>query len=594
MYNQAKDTKNIFSLLKTLWPYLKKVRRNQIKFLLIIVILNGFAEVISIASLVPYLAILVSPESVLKYDFVKYIINIFNIKSEFELVLLFTFAFLFTTILAAFIKFIFNFLYLRVSSNLGSDLSIAAFSNSLHKPYSYHINSNSNILITTITKDINEIVYYIFNPIFQLISSIFISLSIVLTLLFINFNVAFVSFILIILIYYLFLKLTSKPIQTLSKRNVIISQRLTKLIQESLGAIRDITLAGNQKYYINKFELDFRNYSKDVSMGTFLNYLPRLIIEPLGIIIIIVLSYYLVIIGEVKNAIPILGALTFSAVRLLPLAQRIYEGVTYPRLAKSRLANLLSLLENKPKKNKRKNNKKYSFVFKNEIKISNLSFRYSNKSSFIVKDLNLSLKAGDKIGIIGTTGQGKSTLIDLIMGLIKPSKGNIYIDQNSLFDKTNNDMITSWQNSFIHVPQNIFLSDLSIAENIAFGIPKSQIDFQKLYDVSKKSLILHYIENLKEGFNTVIGERGVKLSGGQRQRIGIARALYKGSKTIFLDEATSALDTDTEKLVMKNIYELGPDITLIIIAHRLNTLRYCNKIIELKNGKAIERETFIE
>ena len=581
--------KSLFSLLKITWSILCKKRRNQIKFLALIIFFNSFAEIISISSLLPYLAVLINPESLLKNKIAKYLVDLLGLESATEFILPFTLVFLVATLFSGLIRFFFNYYTLKISSSIGSDLSIKAFDYTLNRKYSYHVKRNSNILLTTISKDINEIIYCIFNPIFHLISSIFIAISIIITLLFINFKIAISSLFIVSFIYISFVKLTSKTIKNLSSRNLIFSQNLTKLVQESIGAIRDIILSNNQKYYLYKYKLNDKTYRREVSLGNFLNLAPRLIIEPVGIIIVASFGYYLVSIGNIKEAIPVMGALSFSAVRLLPFAQRVYEGITLPRLAKSRLLNLLRILEYPPSSKKTQHS---PLLLKKKIDLINVTFNYSEKSLPIIKDLSLTIYKGEKIGIMGKTGSGKSTLVDLIMGLIEPAKGFMYVDNMNLFKDSSGNLIKSWQDSLTHVPQNVFLTDASILENIALGVNQKYIDHDRVFKVAKQAQLIDFIKKSKDGFDTLVGERGIRLSGGQKQRIAIARALYKGAKTIVLDEATSALDNKTEELIVKNFNHLSSDVTVIIIAHRLNTLQFCDKVFELRDGKLHSIELF--
>ena len=540
-------------------------------------------------ALLPYLAVLINPESLLKNNIAKTLGNFLGLESAKEFILPFTLVFLTATLISGLIRFFFNYYTLRISSSIGSDLSIQAFNYTLNREYSYHVKSNSNILLTTVSKDINEIIYYIFNPIFHLISSIFISISIIITLLLINFKIAISSLFIISVIYLSFVKLTSNTIKNLSSRNLIFSQNLTKLVQESIGAIRDIILSNNQKYYLSKYKLTDRTFRTGVAFGNFLNLAPRLIIEPIGIMIVASFGYFLVSGGNIKEAIPIMGALSFSAVRLLPFAQRVYEGITLPRIAKSQLINLLIILESPPHENKSNNS---PLLLKKKINLKNITFKYSENSLPVIQNLNLTILKGEKIGIVGKTGAGKSTLVDIIMGLVEPSEGSICIDGINLFNDKSEDLLKSWQDSLMHVPQNIFLADSSIGENIALGLNKKDIDYDRVNYVAKQTQLIDFIDENKDGFDTFVGERGIRLSGGQKQRIGIARALYKGAKIILLDEATSALDNITEEKIVESLNYLGSDITIIIIAHRLNTLRFCDKVFELRQGNLTQKNLF--
>ena len=231
-----------------------------------------------------------------------------------------------------------------------------------------------------------------------------------------------------------------------------------------------------------------------------------------------------------------------------------------------------------------------------KLELKNIQFRYGNDSPLVLENLNLKIHKGDKIGIVGKTGCGKSTVINIINGLLKPNLGEVLINDLNLYSNKNLDcnLIQSWQKNIIYVPQNIFLSDCSIAENIALGKTRDEIDFEKIKKVSKISQLDNDIYKGKFSLQTIVGERGIRLSGGQKQRIGIARALYKESKFILLDEATSALDNITEKLIMEGIKKFDPEISIVIIAHRLNTLKFCSKIYELYNGKLIRKKLDIK
>jgi len=582
---QLSQSTNIISLLRLTWLTLSKKRHYQIKLLFFIIFLNSIAEIICITLLFPYLGVIINPESLSTNNLVNSIGKILGVNQPEELILPLTIFFLIATIISGFVRYLFNFYALRVSSNIGSDLSINAYKTSINRPYKYHLSKNSNILITTITKDISEIVYFIFNPSFHLISAIIISVSIVSTLLIINFAITLTTFIFLLVIYFLFLKFSAKTIRNISKRNVLFSQNITKLVQESLGGIRDVILSNNQKYYINQFQNNDRIYRREESFGNFLNLAPRLIIEPIAIALVASFGFFLVKVENNQNVIPILGAFSFSALRLLPFAQRLYEGITLPKLAKSRLINLLEILKNPPKEKRSIFKKKQKLVLKNNIQLKNVSYGYLSEGPLILKNLNFTINLGEKIGIIGKTGSGKSTLIDLIMGLIEPTSGNILIDKKDLFKGEIDKNVELWQNSIMHVPQNIFLSDATIAENIAFGVHRKDIDLNRVYDAAEKSQLIEFVEKKAKGFETEVGEKGIRLSGGQRQRIGIARALYKKSRIIFLDEATSALDRKTEELVMGSFKNLGSEVTIIIITHRVNTLLNCEKVFELKDGK---------
>ncbi len=589
MKKKHSNKSNIFYLIKSTWLFLSRKRKKEINFLFIVVLINSFTELISLISIIPFLAVIVNPSSINDIYIIKEFAKLLKIENPNELLLPLTGIFLFGTLISGIMRLVFYFLTYRVAGNIGSELSSNAFKNSLYKSYKYHLNTNSNILITTLSKDINEIIYMIFVPIIQLISAIIISFVIILSLLFINFYISFSSLIIIAILYFLFFRSSSYTIAKFSKRNLLISQSLTKLVQESLGAIREIIISNNYNFYIQKHLKDEKFFRREVGTGTFLLTLPRLVIEPAGIILLAFLAYILIISGQSKQVIPIIGTFSFSALKLLPYVQKIYEGINYPRLAKSRLINLLNILE-KDSYEESKQTPAMKIKLKQKIDFVNLGFSYSEKSTPILKNLNLTINLGDKIGIIGETGSGKSTFLDLLTGLLPPTEGRILIDKVDLYDNNSKQLniLKGWQRYFTNVPQNIFLTDSSIAENIALGINKKNIDYKRIDEVIEIALLTNFINKTPNGLNTIVGEKGIMLSGGQKQRIGIARALYKGSKFLILDEATSAIDSRTEELIMNNLNKLCSDITIISVTHRFNTLKYCDKVYELKEGKLKE------
>ena len=288
--------------------------------------------------------------------------------------------------------------------------------------------------------------------------------------------------------------------------------------------------------------------------------------------------------GGINSAIPILGVLALGAQRLLPAMQQSYAAYTSIKGARSSLNDVIKLLE-QPLPDYANQPVPEPIPFEKGIELDNLSFRYSKESPWVLENINLKLPKGAHIGFVGITGSGKSTLIDIIMGLLLPTSGELLIDNRPV----NNINRRAWQVRISHVPQNIYLSDSTIEENIAFGVPKDEIDPLQIKKVTQQAQLTEVIEHLRDGFQTIVGEQGVKLSGGQRQRIGIARALYKNANVIILDEATSSLDNETEQAVMQSIEGLGKEFTIITIAHRLTTLKGCDQIVSLdKKNNAIQ------
>ena len=590
MHTQTKvenKDKSLIELLNILKVYLSRRRIRELKLLLLISILSSFAEVVSLAAVIPFLGILANPGNLWDYPLTRNIALIAGVSKAEDLLLPITIFFALAAISSGFIRLLNIFLSGRISASIGSDISYQAFKKTLYQPYEYHLKQNSSVIISSITKDVPNLIYLILYPLIQLMGAILITISLLLTLIVINWKVALGTGFLVFLVYSLALLTTLKPIADISNRLVKLNQELVQVIQEGIGAIRNVLLDQTQQVYTNIHLGTDKPLRILEARGLFLSAYPRYLIEPIGIALIGFSGYLMVKTGGVESALPTLGALALGSLRLLPMVQKIYEGCSMPQNAKGSLANLLDILE-QPLPTNSSLLKRELLDFNDQIRCENVCFRYSNNLPNVIEDFNLIIKKGDFIGIRGETGNGKSTAIDLIMGLIKPQSGKILIDGNNI---NSNELfnVNDWQRSIVHVPQNIFLSDSSIAENIAFGIPIDEIDKGRVRFAAKQAKIDEFIENSPDGFQTLVGERGVRLSGGQLQRIGIARALYRRLSFLILDEATSALDNQTEKEIMESLYQLRPNITILMIAHRTNTLKYCDRVYELRDKKLFDQ-----
>ena len=314
--------------------------------------------------------------------------------------------------------------------------------------------------------------------------------------------------------------------------------------------------------------------------SSFINGAPRYGIEALGMMLIALLAYVLARQPDgIAKAIPVLGALALGAQRLLPMLQQAYGAWSAIQGNQVSLQDTLTLLD-QPLPDDAGQPVPEPIPFSRQINLENLSFRYSPETPYVLNNLNLSIPKGGSIGFMGFTGSGKSTLLDIIMGLLQPTEGTLNIDGEPIITSNNG----AWQAHIAHVPQAIFLADSTIEENIAFGVHKTKIDHKRVQEAAQQAQIADIIETWPKKYQTFVGERGIRLSGGQRQRIGIARALYKRADVIIFDEATSALDNETEQAVMQAIESLSNDLTILIIAHRLTTLKNCDQIVELGDG----------
>ena len=576
------------------WKRLSKKRKVGLFYILILIILASLGEAISIGAVLPFLAVLTSPKKIFENDLVQPLINYLGIENPSDLILPITLIFSMAVLVSGFIRIMLLLKQTRLSWDIGGDFAIEAYEKTLYQPYMHHVSRNSSEILEGTAKA-RELVGTIVQPIITMVGSVIIT-TVVLTILFIiDPLVTFWSFLLISLIYSLILSFTKVQIRLNSKIIAHQQNQLTKNIQEGLGNIRDVLIHRYQSIYTNSYKESFDHFRKSNVNIQIVSSSPRFFIETMGIIMIAGLAYFLTLNYGLNNntgkdeltssAIPILGTLALGAQRLLPLLQQIFSSFNTIRSHHASIEDALDLLDQHMPKNP---NHQFEKVinFKNHLEIKDLSFRYSKSGPWILRNLNLKIPQGSTIGFIGKTGSGKSTILDIIMGLLKPTTGSLFVDNLKIDEKE----IDSWQSNISHVPQEIFLSDTTIAENIALGSPINQINYEKVHEAAKEAKISDTIESLPDGYNALIGERGVRLSGGQRQRIGIARAFYKQSNVIIFDEATSALDQETEALVMKSIYE-KKDLTALIVTHRLTSLKSCDFIIEInKEGAEVIKD----
>ncbi len=547
---------------------------------------SAFCEALSIASLLPFLSILTNPNNLEDITFFNYISNLFNLKDSNSFLFPLTIIFCFAILSSGMIRILNLYLSNKLSALIGSDLSINCYRNTLYQPYQIHLKRNTSKIISTITEYISGTINSL-NAFLQLITALVVASSLILTLFLINIKIAFTIIFIVGAFYFLIVVLIRKKLKVNSLITSNASKEQIKAIQEGLGAIRDVLISGSQLFYLNVFEKYDKRKRLKQGESNFYAASPKFALESIGIVFITMIAFqYTQEASGNISIIPFLGALALGAQKLLPACQQIFLNWSTIKSYNYQIEGVLNLLKQPveiiPKR------KYIGKVFlSKELELKNICFCYIESSNFKLSNINLTIRKGERIGIIGETGSGKSTLLDIMMGLIKPDSGQFFIDG---IDLIKNNKLDHWRSTISHVPQNIYLSDTTIEENIALGINSKNIDFVLLKECAKKAQIHNFINTLPKKYKTIVGERGVQLSGGQKQRIGIARALYKKSKVLFLDEATSALDNKTEKEFLKAIDNLSKEITLVIVAHRLTTIEKCNKVIELNKGKVIQHK----
>ena len=571
--------RSFFWEAKILWGCLDRRRKLQTFFLSFLIILASIMEVFSISAIFPFIVVLTDPEKILSIKLLQPCLGYLNITSESDLVVPVVVIFCFLMLFSGAIRILLAYKSTQLSFGIGADLSYEIYRRSLYRPYSIHISRNSGEIISAISMKIDGVMAQVITPSISIITS-FILLAVIFIAILIAEPIAALSVLFGLSATYLFvIRITRRRIKENSLNISESSNQVITLLQESFGGIRDVIIDGSQQIFCEAYKNADSKLRESQANNQFVGVSPRYFIEAVGITLFaIVTAIFIMRSGSSALVLPMLASIAFGIQRMLPLSQQIYNAWVSFKGGKSIFEDVIDLL-NQPAP-KAIHSSAQSMKFARSIEFSAISYRYPSKSQLVLSEINLKIPKGSKIGIVGASGSGKSTFLDVLMGLLTPTMGHMKVD-DEIIDSEN---MRCWQARISHVPQSFYLADKSIVENIAFGIPADKIDYALVKKVVKQANLDGYISSLETGLNTRVGERGSLLSGGQRQRIAIARALYKNADLIILDEATSSLDESTENSIMKTINALDKNITLIIVAHRLITLSSCEAVYEIVNG----------
>ncbi|UCI18882.1 ABC transporter ATP-binding protein/permease [Mesorhizobium sp. B2-1-8] len=566
--------------LRRLWRQVSKPRQRQFFGLLVLMMFGALAEAATLGALLPFLARIANPEAVGGQSFLARQFAGFRLTGPSDSLFGLTILFSVVAIIAGAVRIFLAWATNSYVFSLGHEVGVKVYDQVLRQPYSYHVSRNSSSVLAAL-RQVQAITAGVMLPLLQSISGIIIGVFIIAALFALSSFITFVIFAGFGAVYLAMSLVIRKHLRRNAQIIASAQAEGIRSVQEGLGGIRDVIINDTQPYFLSRYsQLDLRlqraNATNALAAGA-----PRFAIEAAGMVIIAALAYFLITrSNDAGQVLPILGTFVLGAQRLLPSMQLVYGNWA---LILSNLAGaevVLQALEaplgpewNQPPAKR--------LPFDRAIMLKDVSFRYASDQPPILERFNLTISKGTKVGFVGKTGSGKSTTVDLIMGLLEPTSGAIEIDGQRLDGATRR----AWQRQIAHVPQSIFLADASIAENIAFGIDPSGIDRDRVRSAAQQAALAEFIEGLPQGYEARVGERGVRLSGGQRQRIGIARALYKQASLLVFDEATSALDMETEAAVMEAMRELPADLTVLIIAHRLTTVENCDEIVTLEDGR---------
>lgn len=574
-----------FDPLRRLFRRISARRRRQLVLLSLFMLVGASAESISLGAVLPLLALLTDPGRISDYPWVDQQLTAFGIVQPSQRLLAMALTFSLVVVVSSAIRVGLAWFSNKLVFLLGHDLTIEVYNRIIHQPYRFFVARNSSETIAAFGK-VQLITGRVLLAAMNLVTALTLSAFILIALLLIDARTALVAGVGVAGIYIA----VSHGVRRRLRANSVIAAgaegKRVQCFQEAVGSIRNVLLDDTQQLYIEKLRRVDRPLRNAEAASGLIAVAPRYLVEGASMILIVLIAYSLTSEpGTVSTALPTLGALALGAQRLLPLLQQIYLGWAAATSNWAVLTDVLDLVELPIPDEYSTPAPKWPIPFDHSISLRNVNFRYAPDDPLVLRNVNLTVAKGTRCGVIGKSGSGKSTLIDIVMGLLQPTSGELLVDQELITAGNRR----AWQARIAHVPQLIYLADASVAENIALGVEKEKIDMDRVREVARKAQVAEFVETHPALYNAVVGERGVRLSGGQRQRIAIARALYKRADVLILDEATSALDDETEKAVVDCIDNLGDDLTIFVIAHRLSTLRNCDQVVRLDVGSVIDR-----
>jgi ATP-binding cassette subfamily B protein len=575
--------------LPRLWRHLNRRRRWQLAGVLALLLLSSLAEMFSLGAALPFLAVLAEPQRLWGTAKVQVLAGWLGWQQPGDLVLPFCLLFALAALLAGLLRLLALWASSGLVQAIGSDLSAELYRRTLHQPYALLLQRRSSDLISAVANEVDQVVNGL-GGLLQLCSGGLVGLALAGVLLVLNPRVTLVMAAVLAGGYGLLLLLSRRRLQRLGAAMRADEAERIRCLQEGLGSIRDVILDGSQATYSRVYGQADRRLRRHRGQGEVIALAPRYVMEGVGLALIALASLQLTASRTgVLGALPLLGALALGAQRLLPTLQLIYANWTGLRLHQPALHSVLAYLDQpipdphpEPTQPPPAPPQNPAPPFQAALQLRDASYRYAPEQPWVLRHAELTIRPGERVGIVGRTGSGKSTLVDLLMGLLEPTTGELLVDGEPL----RGERLRRWRSGIAHVPQSVFLLDGTIAENIAFGLPARQVDWPRLEAAAERALLADVLRSLPQGLHTPVGERGVRLSGGQRQRIGLARALYRQAAVLVLDEATSALDTATEAQVLASIAALGAQVTVLMIAHRASSLVGCQRLIRIAHGQA--------
>ena len=579
--------------IKKIFFLLSFRERKKAGLLFLMILIMALLDMIGVASILPFMAVLTNPDIIQTNIILNMMFqasSIFGVENNQQFLHVLG-VFVFVLLVASLIfKSLTTYLQIRFVQMREYSIGKRLVEGYLHQPYNWFLSRHSADLGKTILSEVSQVIGNGISPLMEVIVKGMVSIALIVLLIIADPKLALIVGFSIGGAYGLIFYFTRSFLDRIGKERLKSNQLRFTAVSEAFGAAKEVKVGGLEEIYIKRFSESAKSFAQTAAFAAIIRQLPRFIIEAIafgGIILVII--YLMAQTGSFNKALPIISLYVFAGYRLMPALQQTYAALAQLTFVSPSLDALSDEIINLKPFNS--NQAQGVLSFNKEITLKNIHYNYPNSSRTALKDLNLSIPAKSTVGLVGSTGCGKTTTVDIILGLLEAQKGTLEVD-GKIISKQNS---RAWQRSIGYVPQHIYLSDDTVTANIAFGEDPKDVNQEAVKKASEIANLHEFVINeLPKNYQTTIGERGVRLSGGQRQRIGIARALYRNPQVLILDEATSALDNQTEKTVMDAVNNIGKDITIILIAHRLSTVKKCNKIFLLEKGELKNQGTFEE
>lgn len=582
----------MLEMLRKILSLLTVSERKKLYWLIVAIIIMAMVDMIGIASIFPFLSVISNPDIIQMNSKLNMIYDRLGFTSKDAFLIALGGVSFVLLIVSNVVRAFVNIALLRITWLKRYTISTRLLSQYLYEPYVFFLNRNSSQLIAYLVSEVAKVVSDVLIPCMQIFARCMLAVMVLGLLFVVNFTVATVVVVVIGGGYTMIYMFAKKQLSHFGEESVAHNQRMYKVLNEAFGGIKDVKLLGKEQVFIEQYAAAVKQLVRCYTARFLVAQFPRYAFEVItfgGILFIII--YLIIVNGNYQQAIPLVGLYAFAAFRLMPTLQLIFQDFTSIKFGRAALDRIHRDFFNCTIDTPKDTVRLQALPFNQNIKFCHVTFQYPKAKQPVINDLNFEIKANTTIGFVGETGCGKTTVVDILLGLLRPQSGELLVDDIHL----NEGNLGMWQKNIGYVPQHIYLADDTVTRNIAFGVPDDEINREAVMTAAKLANIHNFITTeLPNGYGTEVGERGVRLSGGQRQRVGIARALYYNPPVFVFDEATSALDSMTEDIILEAIYNLAHKKTMIVIAHRFTTVRECDKIYVFEQGKIIDEGTYQE